>query len=111
MQVDGSAAAAPGALEAAKRSLDVLAVVGLTEDMKGFQRALAARWPLAFGKGGCPIPSGATAKNPTNTRPPGSAPAELDAPTRAAIAAANQLDAQLYAHAQQLAARQLPASS
>ena len=102
----GAAEPTRAALETAKRSLDGMAVVGVTEDMDGFARALAARWPSTFGRPGCPIPSGSSAKNPTNARAKGSAPTTLETATRAAIAASNELDTELYAHARQLAARQ-----
>ena len=90
------------ALETAKRSLDSMAVVGVTEDMDSFARALAARWPSTFGRPGCSIPR----ENPTvSTNVHGTAPTFLAASTRAAIARNNELDIELYAHALQLAAR------
>lgn len=93
-------------LAAAMRSLDAVTVVGVTEDMAGFEAALAKHWPRTFGAGGCAIPSGSSSKNPTSsTKVLGSAPATLDEPTRRAIADANALDVQLYARARERAAK------
>lgn len=93
-------------LAAAMRTLDAVTVVGVTEDMAGFEAALAKHWPRSFGAGGCAIPSGSSSKNPTHSSAIlGSAAATLDEPTRRAIADANVLDAQLYAHARERAAK------
>lgn len=100
--------AAPTAesLAAAMRSLDAVTVVGVTEDMAGFEAALAKHWPRSFGAGGCTIPSGSSSKNPTSsTKVLGSAPATLDELTRRAIADANALDAKLYARARERSAK------
>ncbi len=50
----GSAQAA-ALIERARESLGRMEVVGVTEDMAGFERVLAARWPLFFGRAGCAI--------------------------------------------------------
>eukprot|EP00966_Prymnesium_polylepis_P059333 1375302-Prymnesium_polylepis.3 len=91
------------ALQRAKAALVRVEVVGITEDMAGFERVLAARWPSVFGcvAGGvrstsCPIPSGASVVNPSSkhqTR--GVAPSTLDDGTRAAIRSLNELDGSL----------------
>ena len=85
------------ALQRAKAALVGVEVVGVTEDMAGFERLLSARWPLVFGRAGCPIPSGPSAVNPSSKHAvKGEAPILLDNRTRAAIRRLNELDTSLY---------------
>ena len=58
-----SSPAARGLLRRATEALSQMELVGLTEDLPGFERALAARWPAFFGRGGCAIPAGQAAQN------------------------------------------------
>jgi len=103
------------ALEQAKAALMRMDVVGLTEDMAGFERVLAARWPDTFGEalgraGRCRIPSGTEARNPTSKHAAsptyGNASRTLDDETRKAISELNALDVSLYAFAMKLARAQ-----
>jgi hypothetical protein len=94
----------------AQHALLRMDVVGLTEDMEGFERALRARWPDTFGRKGtsrCSIPSGAAARNPTSQHTVrGNASTALDEATRAAIRSLNQLDLRVYDLAKAIAASQ-----
>ena len=58
-----SSPAARGLLQRAINALSQMDLVGVTEDLPSFERALAARWPAFFGRGGCAIPAGDGAKN------------------------------------------------
>ena len=97
-------------LRVAQHALLRMDVVGLTEDMEGFERALRARWPDTFGRKGtsrCSIPSGAAARNPTSQHTVrGNASTALDEATRAAIRSLNQLDLRVYDLAKAIAASQ-----
>jgi hypothetical protein len=100
--------AGKAALQAAKSTLLHMDVVGLTEDMGTFERALAARWPDFFAKpANCRIPSGTNARNPTSRHPlQGNASSVLDMETREAIRKLNLLDASLYIFAAKIARAQ-----
>ena len=111
--IDPPSEAALSVLRQAQASLLRMDVVGLTEDMHGFERALAARWPDMFGRGHghtatpCAIPSGSEARNPTSrheTR--GNASTVLDDVTRAAIRSLNLMDTRLYDLAKEIAKSQ-----
>ena len=112
------------AVRAATNALLKMAAVGLTEDMAGFERVLAARWPQTFAPArasgaddqpaagapahtpgaGCRIPSGSEARNPTSRHAATLAPStELDEATRKAISDLNRLDMSLYAAAREIA--------
>lgn len=94
-------------LRLAQAALVRMDAVGITEDLHGFERMLAARWPLPFAKSGCRVPSGSDAKNPTAKHPTrGNASTTLDNVTRDAIRSLNRLDIELYAFAKQLATAQ-----
>jgi len=121
------------ALHLARQALLVqMDVVGITEDMAGFERVLAARWPETFGRQGlamiaessktprappafgtsCTIPSGTEARNPTaKHQSRGNASLVLDEPTRAAIEELNLLDVALYRDAQAIAKLQTACST
>jgi len=94
-----SSAGASKALERAKSALvSSVDIVGVTEDMNGFELMLAARWPSFFGQPGCRIPSGSSAINLSSKRvTKGDAPDVLDDVTRAQIQRLNDLDISLYA--------------
>jgi len=94
-----------GALECAKKALETMAVVGLSEEMNSFRQALGRRWPHIFGASSCSIPTGSNALNPTS-EPPGSASSVLDARTRHKIRVSNQLDLALYEHARKVVTTQ-----
>ena len=95
-------------LHQALQSLLRMDVVGLTEDMPGFERALRTRWPDTFGQAGsCTIPSGTAARNPTAQHTVrGNASTVLDEATREAILSLNVLDSRLYDLAKTVSARQ-----
>jgi len=95
------------ALRQAQAALLRFDVLGLTEDLPGFEKALGARWPYPFARSGCRIPSGSEARNPTAKHAVlGNASATLDSETREAIRALNLLDIELYGLAKRVAAAQ-----
>lgn len=90
-----------------RRALLRMDVVGITEDMRGFESALFARWPDTFGRPGCHIPSGSDARNPTSRHVMrGNASTSLDNVTSDAIRSLNQLDLALYDLARRVARAQ-----